>query len=225
MKNAILCLLKVSSKSLLILLILATVGCRQRLAENHYKQAVVLSQLGQYEEAVAEFDSAIEFAPEYVDAWQGKADAYLSLEKYEQAYQAYDQTARLDPKRTDAGFGMALCLENMDNYEEAIAVYDKVLERRPKDPNSWFGKGNCFKGLRKYDDALKAYNKVIEFSPEAAGAWYNQAWIYAQKKEKTNVLADLAKAISLDGDYKEQAKADEAFQWLREDAEFKKLTD
>ncbi|MFH0888642.1 MAG: tetratricopeptide repeat protein [Planctomycetota bacterium] len=114
--------------------------------------------------------------------------------------------------------------ESTGLLEKALVCYDNASECYPKDIFILFNKVEILNKLGKYDEAIKVYGKAIELEPKKSGAWFRRARIYSLKKDKTNTLNDLAKAISLEAKLKVEVKKDKNFQWLWEDEEFKKLT-
>jgi Flp pilus assembly protein TadD len=64
----------------------------------------------------------------------------------------------------------------------------------------------------------------VELAPNEPVNIYNRACIYCLKGDKANALADLAKAISLNPAFRENARKDEDFRSLYNDEDFKKLT-
>jgi len=117
-------------------------------------------------------------------------------------------------------------LSNRGEYNDALKAFEQGIKCDPQNVkiDVWLDYGNAFYYLGKYDEAFRAYNKAIEIDPQNPDGWYNRAFIYSLKKDKTNTLSDLAKALGLNYKYKEHAKKDTDFQWLWEDGDFKKLT-
>ena len=54
-------------------------------ASHHIRRGVQLSSQGQYEQAISEFNQAIQLDPRSARAFNNRGDAYFSLHKYERA--------------------------------------------------------------------------------------------------------------------------------------------
>jgi tetratricopeptide (TPR) repeat protein len=61
--------------------------------------------------------------------------------------------------------------------------------------------------------------------PNFATSYYNVSCVYAIKKEKDKALEYLKKAISLDQKYREKAKNDNDFNYLRNEKEFVEIVE
>jgi tetratricopeptide (TPR) repeat protein len=68
----------------------------------HFNSGVQLSKEGQWEEAVAEFDKAIELDPSYALAYYNRGRAHAELGNASQAIADYEKTIELEPSWSDA---------------------------------------------------------------------------------------------------------------------------
>ena len=71
--------------------------------------------------------------------------------------------------------------------------------------------------------AIDSLQRAIQIDPNYATSYYNLSCIYATQKERIEALEYLKKAISLDGKYKEKARADKDFVSLRGEREFEEI--
>jgi hypothetical protein len=60
-------------------------------------------------------------------------------------------------------------------------------------------------------------------NPKYSLAWYNRACVYSLIDDKEQSMSDLRHAIEINPTYKEMARADNKFEHLRDNEEFKKL--
>ena len=71
-------------------------------AEVHYQRARELSRVGQYKDAVAEFDQALRMKPDFALAYNGRGFALYLLRDFKKAAADFDQAVRFNPKYTNA---------------------------------------------------------------------------------------------------------------------------
>ena len=88
----------VISLSLVILRHSLSVGLGE--AEIVYNRGVYLQLQEQQEEAISQFDEAIQLDPWHVGAYNNRGIAYQNLGQYDRAIQDYDEAIRLNPQNT-----------------------------------------------------------------------------------------------------------------------------
>jgi tetratricopeptide (TPR) repeat protein len=151
--------------------------------------------------------------------------AHFFSKRFDEALAAYEKAIALKPDHPDAWYKKGLVLVMLGRHDEALAAYEKGIALKPDHPDVWFSKGMSLYALGRHDEALAAYEKAIEFEPDDSAAWYARACVYALKGDSRRALDDLRRAIELDTSQKAEAREDEDFASLRDDPEFKRLTE
>jgi tetratricopeptide (TPR) repeat protein/Zn-dependent protease len=121
---------------------------------------------GNYEQAVAAFEKAIEQKSDYYDAWTAKGNALVKWQHYAKALDAYDHATLLRPTDSGIWFEKGNALYAMQEYGAAIAAYQKSQEFQPTYGGTWYNIGLCYAQLRDYETAIAAYGKAIELQPD-----------------------------------------------------------
>jgi tetratricopeptide (TPR) repeat protein len=62
------------------------------------RSAAWLVDLRRYEEALSDFEKATEINPEFVDAYQNRAELFLTLRKYQEALSDLNKVIELNPR-------------------------------------------------------------------------------------------------------------------------------
>lgn len=105
-------------------------------AEYHYQFARVLEAQGLYEEAIANYKTALELAPTHHRALFHLAYRY-DLSGYEdQAIEHYKQAVANPPTYISALLNLAVLYEDLGDFDKAGACIDKVLESHPNHPRA-----------------------------------------------------------------------------------------
>ena len=65
-----------------------------KYAEAYYNRGIVYGRLGNYKQAIGDFDRAIGFNPKYAEAYYNRAASYYSLGNQRQAFEDLKTAAR-----------------------------------------------------------------------------------------------------------------------------------
>jgi signal transduction histidine kinase/predicted negative regulator of RcsB-dependent stress response len=145
-------------------------------------KGLMSSNLGKYEEAIANYDRALAYFTEaddhvsYFETVKNKGNVYLLMADYSQAMNHYN-TALEFYKKNNMGVGISRCLNNMGiihknrgEYADALSDYEEsILYLDPeKDAldisQGYINMGNVFVYLGSYEQALAHYELALEIS-------------------------------------------------------------
>jgi len=87
---------------------------------------------GQHEEAIREFQLALDQNPEHQGARLGIAVTYTQMNRLEEAVAEYDAIIDADPDYSAAYANRGIVLDRMGRVEEALSDYRKALELEPR---------------------------------------------------------------------------------------------
>jgi tetratricopeptide (TPR) repeat protein len=86
---------------------------------------------GETRAAVEHFSAVIDHAPNFAEAYHGRAQAYIAEELAGPALADLEQTLLINPHHFDALYGMGTLLEQLDKPKLAYETYALVLEMHP----------------------------------------------------------------------------------------------
>ena len=88
-------------------------------------------QSGQAEAAIDHFSAGIDHAPDFAEAWNGRATAYFLANRLGQAMADIEQVLIRNPQHFGALAGMGMILEQLDRPEAAHNAYAASLAIHP----------------------------------------------------------------------------------------------
>jgi len=106
-----------------------------------YRMALIYALELDFEEAIKEFDKAIELDPKNPRYHNNKGNALYGLHRYDEAIKEYNKAIELDPNNPVYHAGKGLALYVMGKYEEAIEELYEAFELDPNKPGYHTGKG------------------------------------------------------------------------------------
>ena len=91
-------------------------------------------EAGTPEIAVEHFTALVDHAPNFAEAYNGRATANYQLGLYGPAIDDLRQVLVLEPRHFGAMTGVAVVLEELERPEDALEVWRKIEEFVPSDP-------------------------------------------------------------------------------------------
>ena len=126
---------------------------KQLAAPTLLKEGEKLAQQGNIEKAIAYYDKAIEFKPDFHEAWYNRGVALNKLERYTEAIASYDKVIEIKPDDHEAWYKRGQALYKLKQYSDAIAILLKAIYLLQKSKIvrlNWFkGEGGRGKGNKK----------------------------------------------------------------------------
>jgi tetratricopeptide (TPR) repeat protein len=98
-------------------------------ASNH---AVVLTELGRPEEALASLERALACKPDFVAGHYNRGNALFALGRYDDALASFEGTLALDPNHVNARYNRGNTLRELRRHDEALAAYADALALAPE---------------------------------------------------------------------------------------------
>ena len=166
-------------------------------------QGFILNELKQYENAIASYDKALEFKPDYHEAWYNRGSALYNLGRLEEAIASYDKALEIKPDKDEAWHNRGYALDDLGRFEEAIASYDKALEIKPDNHEAWNNRGIALRKLGRLEEAIASYDKALEFKPDKDEAWNNRGIALGKLGRFEEAIASYDKALEIKPDYHE----------------------
>jgi tetratricopeptide (TPR) repeat protein/predicted Ser/Thr protein kinase len=194
-------------------------------ATGHVCLGVIETGTGKYEDAVKQFQSAIELEPSNEDAYIGLAGAYDGLGKTQDAENTYKKIVALRPNYWRGYNLLGAFYLRQAQYDDASKMFQKVVALTPESFRGYANLGATLLYEAKYADAIKPLEQSLAIHATAntytnvGTAYYYQhryhdaALAYekaVQMNDKDHILwGNLGEAYYLDG---ERPKARAAFE-------------
>jgi tetratricopeptide (TPR) repeat protein len=91
------------------------------------KQGRDYAALENYDDAIAAFDKAIAFDPQYAEAWNHKGSVLALSKRYAEAFAVFDRAIAIQPQYHQAWFNRGLLLVEMGAYGTAVESYERAI--------------------------------------------------------------------------------------------------
>lgn len=156
--------------------------------------------LGQYDQAIAEFNNAIKLSPNNADAFNDRGLAYILKGDIEQALADYNKAIELNSLHARAYNNRGLLYgRNKGQFTLAIADFTKAIEIDPGLTDAYISRGMAYSMTDQFDNAIADYTNVIEMNPQIPDAYFNRAASYYYKGDYVKAWDDVHKVQGLGG--------------------------
>jgi tetratricopeptide (TPR) repeat protein len=154
------------------------------ILDGYYGRAMVLTELGRKEEAIADLDAALRFDRTATTIYHARANLWLELDRLDEAWADYDSVLRLDPTRADARGMRGRLSDLLGRPDDAMADYDAVLHNDAGVERLVLGtthnnRGHIHHRRGDYARARADFAAAIARAPELPNGYKNLAWLQA----------------------------------------------
>ena len=154
--------------------------------------------VGEYDDAIADYDRAIALDPNYAAAYNNRGVARAHKGDYDSAIADYDRTIALDPNYAAAYDNRGTVKAHKGDYDGAIADYDRAIALDPDYAAAYDNRGTAKAHKSDYDGAIADYDRAIALDPNDTAAYNNRGLAKAHKGDYDGAIADCSRAIALD---------------------------
>ena len=185
-----------------------------KLAAAHECLGTLHTGTGRYEDAVPEFERALQFEPTNDDASRGLARAYERLGKFSQAEKTYRQAIDLRPHYWATYSWLGAFYYSRTRYHEAAEMFSKVISLAPDSFRGYYNLGGTNIAEGRYADAIANLEHSISIRP-TANAYSNLGMAYFLLRRFDEAAGSFAQSLKLnDKDYGLWWNLGDAYSWI-----------
>jgi tetratricopeptide (TPR) repeat protein len=130
------------------------------------------------EEALADYDRAIELDPKYAEAHMNRGSALHKLGRVEEALAAYDRAIELDPRDFKAHYNRGNALAAKGEVEAAIGAYGEAIRLRPDHAEAHCNLGQALMRRGRFQEAVPCFRRGHELGTRRTDwAYPSGKWI------------------------------------------------
>ena len=185
-----------------------------------------LLKQGRLDEAIAEFQRALELDPSYAPASFNLAYAYERRDRIDDAIAQYKKGIQLEPGNVMGLNNLGVLYDKKGLYDEAIAAFEQALKTDPSNSIVQKNLANSRKNkdiIKERETRIADARKQAEAQPKDPYAAYNVCRVYAALDMKEQAFEWLGKAMQLGFDDIRFLREDPALADIKNDPRFKGL--
>jgi hypothetical protein len=114
----------------------------------YYNRGRAYQGLGNYRQAIEDYDRAIEIKPDYANAYYNRGHAYQGLGNYRQAIEDYGRAIEIKPDYAEVYNNRGVAYALLGNYRQAFEDFNRAIEIKPGFTDAYNNRGLCLSKLR-----------------------------------------------------------------------------
>lgn len=182
---------------LAVLIAIVSVSSFGQNAKKYYKAGVEFQEGFKYDDAVAQYTSAIGLEPSNPDYYIARGEVYLIQSKYAEAKADYEKAVVFDPKEVHSYVSLGTICNKMGNYEEALRWLNHASRLDKREPKVYPEKVFTLYQLGKFDQALKVSDTAIIIKDNARD-YYWRGKIFRKLGNDNAARKELEKSVLKD---------------------------
>lgn len=188
-------------------------------AQSHYLMGYARRQLGQSEEATAEYQKAVALKPDFFEAQFELGSLYIDKAELTQAEHHLKLALKLR-ERVEVRYLLGYCYEMTGRYSEAEALYKELVASAPDRYEGYHGLGSLAVRTGDTEAALKYLQRAQELGGQTADIHYLLGRAYLRAGDYSKALESLNRAVALEPNRTDiRYQRAQAFKRLKRDRE------
>ncbi len=168
-----------------------------RLARIHSDRGVAHWRLAQHEEALKDFNRAIELYDGSAATHNNRANVLIDLGRYQEALSDLNRAISLAPAYGAAYNNRGNTHFQLGQHEQALKDYRKAIQLMPANAVPYNGRAQVQELLGRPYSGLRYITRAISLNGKYAAAYRNRAVIYQRLEREDDALGDYEKLINL----------------------------
>ena len=168
-----------------------------RQANLFKERAAQYARLWNYEQAIADYTSALAIQPDDADTLHLRGLAYEQLGQVERALEDYRQAIAINPQLSDVYINRGVTFGKMGNFRQSIASLTEAIRLAPKHPDGYFNRGMTYFQLGDFERAIADFSTVIQFSSNDEDAYYWRGISNEEIGLKEDAIADYQRFLEM----------------------------
>jgi tetratricopeptide (TPR) repeat protein len=177
-----------------------TLACTSDNVEAHNNLGGVLFQKGNVDEAIAQYQEALQINPNDAVVHNSLGSALFQKGGVDEAIAQYQTALQINPDFADAHYNFGIALFKMGQVDEAIVHYQKALQIKPDYAEACNNLGNALLQKGRVDEAITHCQTALQIKPDYAEAHINLGNALLQKGQVDEAIVHYQTALQIKPD-------------------------
>lgn len=150
-----------------------------------------------FQGAIKHYSEALKYDPNTVEAYNGRAQAYLNNRQFDLALSDFTKALEGGIVTPRLHLGRGKCLVILNRASEALPDLNKSIELEPNLPEAYYFRAVVYEKGGNADAAFKDYSEAIKRKPDYLEALVNRGLIHFNAARYPEAVADYSAALKV----------------------------
>ena len=174
-----------------------TLACTSDNFIAHNNLGTALPQKERVDEAIAQYQKALQIKPDYVEAFYNLGNALARKGRVDEAIAQFQKVLEIQPDCVRAHYKLGIALAQKGLADKAIVQFRKALEIQPDNAEAHDNLGNALLQKGRVDEAITEYQKALKIKPDYADAHINLGNALFQKGGVGEAITQYQRALEI----------------------------
>ena len=152
---------------------------------------------GNYEQALSDYNKAIELDPAFFKAYHNRAKIYFDQQKYDLAIEDYTIVLQYDPRFYEAVSNLGAIYASQQKNDLALEMLNKALDIKPGHLNTIRNRGMLYEQMGEFEKALADFDIYLKERPGNDGIHNLAGVIYQNLKQHDQAIVAFTHSIEI----------------------------
>jgi tetratricopeptide (TPR) repeat protein len=177
-----------------------TLGCTTGNYVARLNLGTALLQKGRMDEAITQFQQALQIKPDYADACNNLGNVLMEKGRVDEAIAHYQKALQISPDLAVLHVNLGNALMQKGRVDEAITQFQQGLQFQSDNADAHNNLGNILLQSGRVDEAITQFQQALEIKPDNADAHYNLAIALWQEGRVDEAIAHYQNALQISPD-------------------------
>lgn len=168
--------------------------------EGHVALGKIYHQLGEYEKAIATFQTAIALDENHEHAYNNLGLVYVDMRLFILAIEMFRAALEISPENPAFYNNLGYAYDMSDRFDEALLAYQNALDADSTFVDTYYNLADAYLNKEAYQEAIQYYLSGIELDGGDATVHFNLGLAYQETSEVLSAIQSYEKGVSLDSD-------------------------
>jgi len=164
---------------------------------DHVRRGMVSVHEGRYDDALIDYNRAIELAPDFGHTFTLRGVVYEKQGRHDLALADHNRAIELSPDNAIAYYNRGVAQEQLGQASQAFQDYSRAIDLDPTDADFFYNRGNLNSGNGRFREAIDDFSRAIAINPDYALAYNNRGNARSRLMDFDEAMTDYSAALKL----------------------------